>query len=380
MGLRFKKKEKICKGVKVNFSKSGASLSLGGRGHSVNFGGRGTRTTIGIPGTGLTYSSKLGGTHKPKSSHKNTATRSISRSNTVAVPKSVQLKMSPDGRVEIQDENGNVITDQSVVRRIKDTDSYKNMVKNLEGQRQDMLERAYNEAKAENDKFIEIYKSSPQVDRQEQYIQIMDSLRPPVYQRRQYDIPYPTDAAVRELLIQEAKDTVQGNIFTVRKLRKEYVEANLQSRLNAAVYEWNQNREAFDKFEMLMNHTASKIIGIVGIPDHDFLSVFADLAFLRLIEAEEHGHQSGFTGTVLTQQSVDFSLFQLERDVIVGNNAREPFGNMQHFDGIGFVLNRCLVFCSHEGSSLLKFVIIEKRREHSALSFKQAELSYLMLP
>ena len=53
MGMRFRKSVKICKGVKVNFSKSGASLSLGGRGHSMNFGGRGTRATVGIPGTGM---------------------------------------------------------------------------------------------------------------------------------------------------------------------------------------------------------------------------------------------------------------------------------------------------------------------------------------
>ena len=33
MGFRFRKSVKICKGVKVNFSKSGASLSLGGRGY-----------------------------------------------------------------------------------------------------------------------------------------------------------------------------------------------------------------------------------------------------------------------------------------------------------------------------------------------------------
>ena len=246
MGLRFRKSVKICKGVKVNFSKSGASLSLGGRGHSVNFGGRGTRTTIGIPGTGLSYTTKAGGSHKTKSTHRNSSSHSKARSSSVAVPKSVQLKMSPDGRVEIQDGNGNIITDQSVVRKIKATDSYKNMVRNLESQRQDMLEQAYNEAKAENDSFIEIYKSSPQVDGLDQYLQILESLRPPVYQRRQYDIPYPTEAAVREQLIREAKDTVQGSIFKVGKLRKEYVEANVQGRLNAAVYGWNQNKAAFE--------------------------------------------------------------------------------------------------------------------------------------
>ena len=76
MGMRFRKSVKICKGVKVNFSKSGASLSLGGRGHSMNFGHRGTRATVGIPGTGLSYSTKVGGSHKSRSSHRSTASRS----------------------------------------------------------------------------------------------------------------------------------------------------------------------------------------------------------------------------------------------------------------------------------------------------------------
>lgn len=59
--MRFRKSVKIGKGVKVNFSKSGASLSLGGRGHSVNLGSKGARTTVGMPGTGLSYSTRIGG-------------------------------------------------------------------------------------------------------------------------------------------------------------------------------------------------------------------------------------------------------------------------------------------------------------------------------
>lgn len=57
MGFRFRKSVKIMPGVRLNFSKSGVSTSVGGRGATVNFSKRGTRTTIGIPGTGLSYSS-----------------------------------------------------------------------------------------------------------------------------------------------------------------------------------------------------------------------------------------------------------------------------------------------------------------------------------
>lgn len=249
MGMRFRKSVKICKGVKVNFSKSGASLSLGGRGHSMNFGGRGTRATVGIPGTGLSYSTKLTSHHKShSSSHRSSSAGSRGKSS-VALPVSVQLKMDQDGKVVILDGRGNPIYDQSVIRKIKTTDSYKKMVQNLEGQRQEKLAEAYEEAKAENDQFIEIYKLSPQVDKKEQYIEILNSLRPPVYQRKQYEVPYPTEGVIRDQLAKEAKETVRGSLFTVGKLRKEYIESNLQSRLNSAISGWMQQKEAFDSEE-----------------------------------------------------------------------------------------------------------------------------------
>lgn len=249
MGLRFRKSVKICKGVRVNFSKSGASLSLGGRGHSVNFGSRGTRTTVGIPGTGLSYSKTVSNHKSRSSSHRNSSSRAVSRNTGVPLPSQVQLKMDPDGKIEIQDSRGIPITDQSVIRKIKSTDTYRTNLQNLEAQRRDMLESAFNEAKAENDKFIEIYKSSPQVDRREQYIQVLDSLRPPTYVRRQYDVPYPTEEMVRNQLKQEAKTSVQGGFLSVGRLRKEYVESNLQTRLDAAIYNWVQGKDDFEATE-----------------------------------------------------------------------------------------------------------------------------------
>jgi hypothetical protein len=53
--LRFRRRLRIAKGLHLNLSKSGTSISVGGRDASVNFGKRGTRTTVGLPGTGLSY-------------------------------------------------------------------------------------------------------------------------------------------------------------------------------------------------------------------------------------------------------------------------------------------------------------------------------------
>lgn len=67
MGLNFRKSVKICKGVRVNFGKKGASLSVGTKGcrYSMHTSGRRT-ATVGIPGSGLYYSQSTGGTSKRK--------------------------------------------------------------------------------------------------------------------------------------------------------------------------------------------------------------------------------------------------------------------------------------------------------------------------
>jgi len=71
MGLRFRKSVKICKGVKLNFSKSGTSVTFGEKGYhkTISSTGRVT-TTVGLPGTGIywTDSKKIGGTKKKANS------------------------------------------------------------------------------------------------------------------------------------------------------------------------------------------------------------------------------------------------------------------------------------------------------------------------
>jgi len=55
MGLRFYRRLSLIPGLRVNLSKSGASLSIGHRGAWYTIGPRGSRATIGLPGTGLYY-------------------------------------------------------------------------------------------------------------------------------------------------------------------------------------------------------------------------------------------------------------------------------------------------------------------------------------
>jgi hypothetical protein len=57
MGLRFRRSVRLFPGVRLNFSGSGISTSIGGRGGHVTYGHGHVRTTFGIPGTGLSWSS-----------------------------------------------------------------------------------------------------------------------------------------------------------------------------------------------------------------------------------------------------------------------------------------------------------------------------------
>lgn len=57
MGFRFRRRVRILPGLWFNLSKTGGSVSIGGRGATLNLGPRGTRTTVGLPGSGLSYRS-----------------------------------------------------------------------------------------------------------------------------------------------------------------------------------------------------------------------------------------------------------------------------------------------------------------------------------
>jgi hypothetical protein len=60
MGFRFSKSIRIIPGVRINLSRSGPSISVGGRGLTANASRRSIRTTAGVPGTGFSWSKLFG--------------------------------------------------------------------------------------------------------------------------------------------------------------------------------------------------------------------------------------------------------------------------------------------------------------------------------
>ena len=68
MSLRFFRRVRIVPGLRVNLSKSGASVSVGRRGAWYTVGPRGRRVTVGLPSTGLFWTQQASGppAHAPR--------------------------------------------------------------------------------------------------------------------------------------------------------------------------------------------------------------------------------------------------------------------------------------------------------------------------
>jgi Protein of unknown function (DUF4236) len=58
MGFRFRKRIRLGKGIWINLSKKGGSLSVGGRGATMNVSKKGVRDTFSARGTGISYQTK----------------------------------------------------------------------------------------------------------------------------------------------------------------------------------------------------------------------------------------------------------------------------------------------------------------------------------
>ena len=59
MGFRFRNSIKLLPGLRLNFSKTGISATVGVHGACVNVGSKGTFLNVGVPGTGVSYRDRI---------------------------------------------------------------------------------------------------------------------------------------------------------------------------------------------------------------------------------------------------------------------------------------------------------------------------------
>jgi hypothetical protein len=82
---------------------------------------------------------------------------------------------------------------------------------------------------------------------------------------------------------------------------------------------------------MLVDHPNPIRNGIMGGGDRFQLAIDLDFTFIGLIQPEEDIHQGRFASAIFPQKSVNFTFLQIEIDVIVCENARKLFSDINRF-------------------------------------------------
>lgn len=251
MSIRFRKSIKICKGVRVNFSKSGISTSFGGKGFRFNTGTRGSSITFGIPGTGLSSRVKLSGSssHKTSSSRK-TSSHTYSTYTHQPTPINVKTQFYDDGSVRFFTVNDVEIVDPATIAKVKSTEEYKEYARQAKENIRVYNEQEVTRFNQDAADIIDIYKYSETLYSEPRLTEILESLSPKTYVIQSFEEQPPSEEKIKSILENEATSKfttwMPWNFSKVKKLQETYVSENTPSRLSEALKQWNIRKKIFD--------------------------------------------------------------------------------------------------------------------------------------
>ncbi len=199
--MRFRKSIKICKGVRMNFSKSGASLTIGGKGASVNFGKNGTYLNTGIPGTGLYDRVKISGGQK--NTKKKTNRGSLAQNTNV----------------------------------------WRNQIADKQNVTIDSLDSHY----LDDSKIIEVYKEACNVYPATAYARIIEEMQPQKYAIQSFPVPAPDEKSVEQFLRKQYRESKKKGLKILLSKSKEdvFISSNINAALQEHLKAWNEAKKDF---------------------------------------------------------------------------------------------------------------------------------------
>lgn len=234
--MRYRKSVRICKGVRVNLSKSGMSLTVGPRGSSVSIGSRGVFANIGVPGTGLYDRVRL-------DSGSSRETRYGSEAISSRTEMAITVETNDAGAIFFKDQHGNLITDESMIRKIKRSAVYKQRIGEL---REQLLTRINDET----DSLVYIYRETPTLITDQAVREQLQRLHLRSYEPRVFSIPEPDKKQIEVELTAEADRHIHSIAFwTTKRKRREYVLQHLEEAYYVRFSAWFAKKTAFDQKE-----------------------------------------------------------------------------------------------------------------------------------
>jgi hypothetical protein len=222
------------KGLYVNLSGSGVSLSMGVRGASVTMGKNGTYLNTGIPGTGIYSRNKISSSTKGGANSFKSDTGSTIR---------VKLTLDENGKpnLKVFDSYNSEIIDEKILSRIKRSESYKNALEQIQNE---AIENTENEICS----LVEIYKSTPSIIKDEHIDIKLRNLKCHTYTKRTFKEPIPDKEIIKKMLQEKAEKEIKKIFFWQNKaLRDNFVQENLENEFAKQMLSWEQNKQFFIK-------------------------------------------------------------------------------------------------------------------------------------
>jgi len=237
MSIRFGKSIRIAKGLRLNVSKSGLGLSVGPRGASVSIGSRGVYANTGIPGTGISMRTKISST-----SGNSVSSRQSGDGTSVAVKISIDEENGKE-TVWLESLDGDRIENEPLLRKIKKSEDFK--AKLEETRLKTQMEIA-----DKTEKLINIYHNSEKIITLEEIKNKIDTLKPEKYTVIPFSIVSPNrDNLLMQLAEESSKEVKTWKIWTLKKLRSEYVESRIENLFQSECQKWEKDKIDFDASE-----------------------------------------------------------------------------------------------------------------------------------
>jgi len=233
--MRFRKSVTLFKGVKLNASKSGVSFTVGGKGLSLNVGKKGVFLNTGLPGTGLYDRKRIDTliTNKLGIGKKGNQAKKAAKDDM----SDFTMTLMDDGVVQITDKQGRAITDESLLRRIRQTEEYKATY--------DELMDAYaQQLSAATEVFTRIHTLAADISPTGQH----RAAQAHASQKEPFDQPKPTRESILPALEAAADKESERFPFYARKLKKrQYVQEQMEAFYARALDEWEQEKADWEK-------------------------------------------------------------------------------------------------------------------------------------
>jgi len=236
--MRYRKSVKLSKGVKLNLSKSGVSMTTGVRGFSFTMGTNGTYVNAGIPGSGLSTRKKVGS---------GASCFSPDSRDYIAY----RINMDDDGSVSIY-HGGSKITDETIISKIKRTPEFKSEKARLDAQRRENVSEQVELFNRCVDELIQISSKSEVVTSESDIKKLLAEAEPDRYEKNVFKKLPPSKEEIRARLEAEAQVFCSSLAFwTIKKKKEQYINSRIEQQYEEEFCKWQQEKETFEAEEDL---------------------------------------------------------------------------------------------------------------------------------